>query len=82
MTSILDFTISYTLDDGQQTSELFVSAPKSYKINTFSNSVPQIKKVWMHISIAIIFLVHNYEGEFRGYFRFFLSNLLDSNVYS
>ena len=32
MTSILDFTIKYRSDDEQQTSEMFVSTSKSYKI--------------------------------------------------
>ena len=58
MTSSLDFMINYMSDDEHNTSDMFVSASKSYKINKSSNSVPQIKKIGLiYISIAILFFL-------------------------
>ena len=79
MTSILDFTINYLSDDERLTPEMLVSAPKSHKINTLSNSEQQLKKRFnLHIDCHFVSCL--YEGEVRGHFDFFLSNLLVSNA--
>ena len=58
---------------------MFVSAPKSNKINKLSNSEPHIKKRFtLHFDSHF---VSSY-GKFRGHLVFFLSNLLVSNVWS
>ena len=44
MTFISDFTINNYRSDDEHLTEMFVSPPKSYKINKLRNFEPQIKK--------------------------------------
>ena len=48
---------------------MFVSAPKSCKINNLSNSEPQIKK-WYNLHFDSHFVSCSYGDEFRGHFGF------------
>ena len=86
MTSMLDFTIKYRWDNEQEKSEMFVSAPNSYKINKLSNSEPQIRKWgWNYFLIAILFLVHmemNFTAIFDFFFHIYSSVMFISNSYS
>ena len=49
---------------------MFVSAPKSHKINILSNSMPQIKKR-LNLHFDSGFVSCSYESEFHGHFEFF-----------
>ena len=82
MTSILDFT-SYLSDDERLPPEMFVSAPKSHKINTLSNYEPQLKKRGLiYILIAILFLVYmkvNFAGILNFFFQIYSSVTFSPN---
>ena len=59
----------------------FFSGPTSYKIKKLGNFEAQIIKKMFYSHFDSHFVSCSYEGEFRGHFGFFYSNLLVSNFY-
>ena len=81
MASILDFTMNYRSDDEQKSPEMFFSGPKSYKIKKIEQFRGTNNKKMFYLHFDSHFVSCSYEGEFRGHFGFFHSNLNVSNFY-
>ena len=60
---------------------MFFSGPKSYKIKKIEQFRGTKNKKMFYLHFDSDFVSCSYEGEFRGHFVFFHSNLLVSNFY-
>ena len=60
---------------------MFLSSPKSYKIKKIDQFRGTNNKKMFYLDFDSHFVSFSYEGEFRGHFGFFHSNLIVSNFY-